>query len=218
MLFICLLFQDGRTLDAVDLDKSIHARPEEVIADGDCFDDLDGRHGMHENDSARERRLRGESGFIDQLTSFETRSVFYSSLFIFEWLIFLFFPPLFVAFTVCVAAPLVGIYFWWRLNQKECTLSSVVHAVGRGFYDVTLLMVAASYGVLLFALIVMYWIYDSGGFKGASERTVTFCFYVFVLLPFVTSEEALKAMFGACGYSHHHHHHHHSSSSPSSSS
>ena len=94
MLFICLLFQDGRTLDAVDLDKSIHARPEEVIADGDCFDDLDGRHGMHENDSARERRLRGESGFIDQLTSFETRSVFYSSLFIFEWLIFLFFPPL----------------------------------------------------------------------------------------------------------------------------
>ena len=63
-------------------------------------------------------------------------AVFYASLFVFEWLVFLVSPPLFVAFTVCVALPLVALYMWWRSVQKECTLSSVVHAVGRGFFDV----------------------------------------------------------------------------------
>ena len=61
---------------------------------------------------------------------------------------------------------------------------------------VTLLMICASYGALLFSLIIMYWIYDSGGFEHASERTISFCFYLVVILPFVTSEESLKALFG----------------------
>ena len=152
---------------------------------------------MHERDDVRERRLRGKSYLMDQITSFETRSVFYSSLFLFQWLVLVAFPPIFVAFTVCVGVPLCGVYMWWKtFLQKECTLSSVVHAVGRGFYDITLLMIFASYGALLFSLIIIYWFYDSGAFAHASERTIYFCFCLFIIVPFVTSEEALKTLFG----------------------
>jgi hypothetical protein len=46
-----------------------------------------------------------------------------------------------------VVGPLCIFYQWWKANQKECSLPTVIHAFGRGFYEVTLMMICASYGV-----------------------------------------------------------------------
>ncbi len=67
----------------------------------DCFDDFDGK-AVIEPEDVKQRRLSGQSYFRDQLRAFDSRAVFYSSIFLFEWLLFLVFPPLFVAFTVVV--------------------------------------------------------------------------------------------------------------------
>ena len=125
-----------------------------------------------EPEDVRERRLAGQSNWRDQLRAFDSRAVFYSSLFLFEWLLFLCSPPLFLAFCVGVGVPLYGLYEWWLKNQKECSLPTVVHALGKGFYDVTFMMVCASYGALVIGLVVLFWFYDAGAFKKGDDRSM----------------------------------------------
>ena len=82
------------------------------------------------------------------------------------------------------------------MNQKEASLPMLIHALGRGFYDVTLMMICASYGALMTGLVILFWFYDAGAFKSShSDNAATFTFYVFVIVPFVVSEESLKALF-----------------------
>lgn len=93
-------------------------------------------------------------------------------------------------------APVALFYYWWLMNQKEASLPMLIHALGRGFYDVTLLMICASYGALMTGLVILFWFYDAGAFKSShSDNAATFTFYVFVIVPFVVSEESLKALF-----------------------
>mmetsp|Transcript_32712 Transcript_32712/g.38361 ORF Transcript_32712/g.38361 Transcript_32712/m.38361 type:complete len:486 (+) Transcript_32712:69-1526(+) len=160
----------------------------------DCFDDFDGR-AVCEPFDVKERRENGQTTLLEQVKAFDSRAVFYSSIFLFEWLVFLWWPPLFLAFCVVVVLPLLLFYTWWRSIQKECSLATVVHALGRGFYDVTFMMICASYGALIIGLMVLFWFYDAGAFKKNDEKSKAFVFYVFVFLPFVTSEEFFKAMF-----------------------
>mmetsp|Transcript_28293 Transcript_28293/g.56988 ORF Transcript_28293/g.56988 Transcript_28293/m.56988 type:complete len:537 (-) Transcript_28293:209-1819(-) len=202
-------YDDDDDLEAVDIEDGVDERPShqrrgEILDEdnrthpwdstSDCFDDFDGR-AVVEPDDVKARRLAGQSSARDQLKAFDSRAVFYSTLFLFEWLLFLFSFPLFLAFCLVVVGPLCVFYQWWKLHQKECTLPTVIHAVGRGFYDVTLMMICASYGALIIGLIVLFWFYDAGAFKNSSEGAVVFTFYTFVILPFVASEEALKGMF-----------------------
>jgi hypothetical protein len=67
----------------------------------DCFDDVDGRP-IEEPADVKERRLAGKSGLRDQLPAFDSRAVFYTSLFLFESLCFLAAPPLFLAYLLVV--------------------------------------------------------------------------------------------------------------------
>ena len=67
----------------------------------DCFDEVDG-HPIEEPEEVKERRLAGKSGLRDQLAAFDSRAVFYSSLFLFESLCFLASPPLFLAYLLVV--------------------------------------------------------------------------------------------------------------------
>lgn len=92
-------------------------------------------------------------------------------------------------------APLVGFYYWWFVNQKETNFATVVHALGRGFFDVTFMMICASYGALIIGMVVLFWLYDVGAFKKGDDSSIVFTFYVFVLIPFVASEECFKAIF-----------------------
>lgn len=69
----------------------------------DCFDDFDGR-AVFEPDDVKDRRLNGNSNLIEQIKAFDSRAVFYSSLFIFEWLVFIWWPPLFLAFCLVVVS------------------------------------------------------------------------------------------------------------------
>lgn len=160
----------------------------------DCFDDFDGK-AVQEPEDVKARRLEGKSDWRDQLKAFDSRAVFYVSLFLFEWVLLLLWPPLFLAFCLVVVAPLRLFYAWWKQQQKECSLPTVVHAVGRGFYDVTFMMICASYGALIVGLIILFWFYDAGAFKKGDDSAAIFTFYVFVIVPFVASEECLKAMF-----------------------
>lgn len=67
----------------------------------DCFDEVDGRP-IEEPEDVKARRLAGKSGARDQLPAFDSRAVFYASLFLFESLCFLAAPPLFVAYLLVV--------------------------------------------------------------------------------------------------------------------
>jgi len=106
------------------------------------------------------------------------------------------FPTYVLVSVLCQVAPVALFYYWWLMNQKEASLPMIIHALGRGFYDVTLMMICASYGALMTGLVILFWFYDAGAFKSShSDNAATFTFYVFVIVPFVVSEESLKALF-----------------------
>jgi hypothetical protein len=81
--------------------KETYGQSHPFDAPSDCFDDFDGR-AIQEPPEVKERRMSGQSNARDQLRAFDSRAVFYSSLFLFEWLVFLIWPPLFFAFCFVV--------------------------------------------------------------------------------------------------------------------
>jgi len=84
-------------------DEDAHEMSHPFDSTSDCFDDFDGK-AVFEPEDVKERRLDGQSNLIEQVKAFDSRAVFYSSLFIFEWLVFIWWPPLFLAFCLVVVS------------------------------------------------------------------------------------------------------------------
>ena len=160
----------------------------------DCWDS--GAETLYESDAMKEKRERGELTYKESIRVFDACAISYCAAFGVYWLLLLMDWQLWLTFFMVVCVPLyLLVEYMWKPNMKHCTLTHVVHAVGLGFFVITLTMVCLSYAILIIAFSLLISVYSSGGFEDTSTETITFTFYVFVIIPFVFSEEYLKALF-----------------------